>query len=135
MSQAEIDAIELRLIGADHRPWSLSQERDTNGKLFICKGSSKAIKRAMREAEMFVGKRNIPDKVMDDPIHDQNLVPTGYSPRIMQRELCIFYLGLNATEDMANFVAYAPDDIEKLLNEVRWLRKRCLLYTSDAADE
>lgn len=123
MSQAELDQIELRLVGCDHRPWRMSSEtaRDTNGRRFVSKGSGKAIKKVIREARMFTGK---PDPELLRGGVDPNDTPSGWDANKFVTTMALFTLTPNSTEDMANFVAHAPEDMEKLLNEVKWLRKR-----------
>lgn len=140
--QETLDAIELRLIGADHRPWRLATDMlDAHGKPHICKGSRKAHRKAewanlawskndpigklmnaqrVRELDHNKGREIKMEKcggISSDPpdIIDE----AGYL-----RSVALFSLCDQANNDMGEFVAHAPEDIEILLNEVKSMRAR-----------
>lgn len=102
VSQEVLDAIELRLIGADHRPWMLAPKlRDENGQPYIVRATGKAFKEA--QADHWI-------------THARGTWLIG--------DIALFKLCNQATSDMGEFVARAPEDIETLLNEVKSLRAR-----------
>lgn len=120
MSQTAIDEIELRLLGADHRPWVLDRNfYDINGRPLICKGSNKAHRKAEWASLAW-------DK--GDSKH-QGLAGEGKGPDAVDRasyikQVALFQLCDASSEDMGQFVANAPADIEALLAEVKRLRAR-----------
>lgn len=104
MPQSRIDEIELRLVGADFRPWKLERGvRDENGRALVCKASKNQHAKAAWSS------------LSNDP--KPNLFAYASS-------LSLFKLCGDATEDMGEFVAHAPDDIADLVEEVKRLRSR-----------
>jgi hypothetical protein len=143
VSQTQIDEIELRLTGVDHRPWVLDRSLyDENGRALICKGSKKSRNKAewgslAWDDHNAVGQdalsvdveraRNERDATLGlDPLSrpKQGRPPNVVDHRSYVKFLALFKLCDEATEDMAEFVAHAPQDVETLLNEVKFLRKR-----------
>lgn len=123
MSQTQIDEIELRLTGVDHRPWALNRSLyDENGRALICKGSRKAAKRAITTSAL--RDKGSVDLAYDGDVPENPADRVAFDPRLIVKSLALFKMCDEATEDMANFVAHAPDDVETLLNEVKFLRKR-----------
>ena len=103
ISRNRLDAIELRLLGADHRPWGFSREWKA-----VAKTSRKATRNAIQHG--IVG----PDKGEE----------TMVDKRVLQRELVLFSLENDATNDMGEFVANSPQDIEDLIAGVKFLQLR-----------
>lgn len=118
ISRTELDAIELRLIGVDHRPWRYDREWNV-----IVKASRKAAKKASVAAlrnpdgSPYVGRKYKdglePGEKEQEPV---------FSTREILEQLSLFNPHRNATADMAVFVAEAPEDIEKLINAVKFLQ-------------
>jgi len=117
-----LEEIELRLVGADHRPWLMSIPGgvDDEGRRFIMKGSKKAYKRAIRKGY---------DKAADIAVaHNYKLEEEMVHEPTMTAALAIFHRTENATDEMLDFVAHAPEDIEDLLREVTTLRSMLETY-------
>lgn len=136
MSQTQLDEIELRLAGADHRPWIVDRQLfDEAGRPLICKGSRKSRIKADWKSlawdgnkprggveEREIAARAAADKGVD-PLKN-GPPPNAIDERTYVKSLALFKLCDEATTDMADFVAHAPNDIETLLNEVKFLRHR-----------
>lgn len=124
MPAARLDEIELRLLGADFRPWGFADATIGAGGPHIVKASQKAVNRAFQKSAVDKKGNHIGGMVMTSGEFD----PTRNEPLINTHELVkivgIFKLVGDATADMGRFVAHAPRDIEDLLNEVKMLRKR-----------
>lgn len=114
-----IDEMRMRLIGVDHRPWALSPltNLDGEGRRMVIKASRKALKKAIvagsRSAEQITGNiitRETPD---DEVVFDRAAI---------QRSLTLFHRTDQATDDMLDFVAHAPEDVEELIREVDTLK-------------
>jgi hypothetical protein len=118
ISRAELDAIELRLIGCDHRPW----HHDPEWRI-IAKGSKKATRKAyigaMRQPD---GRPYVGPKFADGPEAGEKEHEHVLSRRDLLEALTLFKQHDNSTNDMAAFVANAPDDVEALLNAVKFLQ-------------
>lgn len=126
VAQEVLDAIELRLIGADFRPWALRKELcDEYGQPYICKASRKASIKAFETNKVWThGPKNKVPKDQDDRIQPDMEEPDAVDRAGFVRSLALFRLCSNASHDMGEFVAHAPEDIETLLNEVKGLRAR-----------
>lgn len=106
MSQTQLDEIELRLVGLDHRPWVLDRSiRDENGRALVCK-ASKRTRESVRYRQ------------------DLSVATASETQRLPVAQLALFKLCGDSTEDMGEFVAHAPEDMQLLLDEVKRLRKR-----------
>lgn len=122
-----LEEIELRLVGADFRPWGMSPREvvDDRGYQMICKTSQRAMKKAIRKSAQ-VGAQKLgvclDDVGPDDPICDA---------KVMQRELTLFHRTHNTTQEMFEFVMHAPEDIELLLRE----NKLLLMIAQKATEE
>lgn len=133
ITQTRLDEIELRLLGADHRPWAVSGEHfDENGRPLIVKASKKAARKAEWASLAFDGDKK-PDLDMKSRIANHTATtgavlplgaPTHVDARSYVRHLALFRLCDEASTDMGHFVAHAPQDIEDLLGEVKRLRAR-----------
>lgn len=138
ISQTQLDEIELRLAGADHRPWIVDRQLfDEAGRPLICKGSRKS--RTKAEWKSIAWDDSSPENPRRsesianaaamkgaDPLNSST---PGQPPNVIDhrtyiKALALFKLCDEATPDMADFVANAPNDIETLLNEVKFLRHR-----------
>jgi|KBSSwiStaDraftv2_1062776.scaffolds.fasta_scaffold311735_4 hypothetical protein len=132
MSQARIDEIELRLLGADHRPWHLHRQfTDESGRPIICKGSSKSWKKALNASQVFAGGQAAKDEhkqLVKDGLADRDMpdtgAPTHFNTADLRRGIALFKICQEATDEMGEFVAHAPQDVEDLLREVKFLRDR-----------
>lgn len=126
VSQEILDAIELRLIGVDHRPWILRPELcDEYGKPYICKGSRKALVKATEASRTWTPNANEKERKDHDPrIRPTEMEPDAINMRQLVSGLALFRLCDQANNDMGQFVAHAPEDIEVLLNEVKSSRAR-----------
>lgn len=132
MAQHRLDAIELRLVGCDHRPWRFYDSLlDGNGKPLVGKGSKKVFDRAANRARVTangepVAKpfvvRGSEEQGVDDDYFDTGRVRSGVG---------LFQLVGDATNDMAEFVANAPQDVDDLLTEVKFLRMRLEKSTAE----
>lgn len=132
--QEVLDAIELRLIGADHRPWSLAVDiQDENGKPYICKGSRKAHRKAewanlaWSENDNGAVAERLKHRTADVPVENlgnSRNPPNSIDPVGYLKSMALFRLCDQANNDMGEFVAHAPEDIEILLNEVKSMRAR-----------
>ena len=126
-----LEEIELRLVGADHRPWeiSLPQTVDDNGHRVVQKGSRKAMKRAVqagaRKGNEIRGKGHRLNSPEDPPTDLDE--PTIHIDT-MRNYLTLFRRTEQSTDEMLEFVAHAPDDIEDLLREVKTLRTMLKTY-------
>ena len=129
LPRQRLDEIELRLLGADHRPWVLGVQesmRDANGKALVMRYSNTATKKALNAS--LCTKNGIPtggiyhNKETEDFRKLEN--EEHVNPRVYRSELGIFQLCGQATDEMGDFVAHAPQDVEDLLNEVKFLRLR-----------
>jgi hypothetical protein len=119
ISQAKLEAIELRLIGADKRPWAVSgfNNLDQEGRRFIHKGGKKALIQAQRSAV----RTGSGATYSDDPQGEPLAFPTDQD---IDRKLILLHRTANATDDMLDFIVKAPDDVEVLLREVRRLQEQ-----------
>lgn len=138
IARHRLDEIELRLLGADHRPWVLnrSEMRDENGRFLICKGSRKAAKKAIGGSLVWMGDRYEDREQKDyaatkdaiaglDPLKNRPRdLATHVDPAVLRKHLALFKLCDQATDDMAEFVAHAPEDMEELVNGVKFLQMR-----------
>lgn len=122
MSQTQLDEIELRLAGADHRPWAVSRTWfDEAGRPLICKGSRSAAKKAINASATWSDSA---PATRDPETGRATDAANVVSRQSMAKHLALFKLCEEATVDMAEFVSHAPNDIETLLNEVKFLRHR-----------
>lgn len=130
--QETLDAIELRLIGADHRPWMLATDvYDENGRPYIFKGARKAHRKAewanlaWSENDNGATARDLKRRIADVPIEKSpGNPPNSIDHAGYLKSMALFRLCDQASNDMGEFVAHAPEDIEILLNEVKSLRAR-----------
>lgn len=113
-----LEDIELRLAGVDHRPWVLSQPVavDDEGRRFVSKGSRKAMKKAIqagaRQAELMTGK------VRSETPSEEWMCDR----KTLEMSIALFHRTGNATDDMMEFIAHAPEDVEDLLREAKVMR-------------
>ena len=126
ITKERLEQIELRLIGADHRPWTLNRRmHDENGRALICKGSRKAARKALNGALSWSDDMPLNDDDLNQGIsHTHGKQANAVDPRLMVQHLALFKMCSEATEDMAEFVANAPQDVEDLLEEVKRLRAK-----------
>lgn len=126
ISVQRLEEIELRLVGADHRPWAMSPPAslDDEGRRSIMKGSQKAAKKACQKAAQ-VGREKIAEggdkwtKKDRDQIKEwEKDGPIAHGPTL-RAELALFHRTHNATDDMLEFIVHAPEDVELLLREIR----------------
>lgn len=126
ITQDRLDKIELRLVGADHRPWELNRRiHDENGRSLICKASRKAGRKALEKSLTWNEEMPLAGDDERHGVHfEHGKQPNASDPRVAVQYLALFKMCSEATEDMADFVANAPQDIEDLLAEVKRLRSR-----------
>jgi len=120
MSQAALDAIELRLLGADHLPWGYQQSYR-----YVGKCSNKSLKKAIQHSSCDANGRQIfrseaPNRHETRADDDRDGVRFDVSK--VRAELELFRLAPDSTDEMGEFVAHAPADIEQLIGEVKFLR-------------
>ena len=117
-----LEEIELRLAGADHRPWGLSgfNALDDNGHRTIMrrsgKAQKKAIKAASRSADVrLVEKRNRGEitNAEYESMRDEGMVDAG----VIDKSLTLFRRTDLATNEMMEFIEHAPEAVEDLLRE------------------
>lgn len=116
-----LEDIELRLLGADHRPWMLSgpQGMDHAGRRMVLKGSKKAMKKATfkaHEAAIALGATPAEDLDINES------AGLRLDSATATKELALFFAGESTTEEMLSFVAHAPHDVELLVSEVKTLK-------------
>lgn len=102
ISRTKLDAIELRLIGVDQRPWAFSPQWRA-----VCRDSRKARRAAIQNSGIQ---------------HGENA--GKFDESVMRREMVLFSMENEATNDMGTFVANAPQDIEDLVAGVKFLQMR-----------
>lgn len=124
-----LEEIELRLIGADHRPWGLSglDGLDDEGRRTIMRRSRKAQKKAIQKASRVADVALIEGKWTEEELNEAGGGKGGpmvHGPTLY-KELVLFHRTEIATDDMLEFVANAPEDVEDLLREVKVLRMMC----------
>ena len=118
--QQRLDQIQLRLIGVDHRPWRLSPEEalDDEDRRTVMKGSKRAAKKAERKGFIAAANRGeVYDDGKEGPTTDTVDLDAVLS------HLVLFKRTQEATDDMLDFVAHAPEDVDDLLKEVFCLRE------------
>jgi len=124
-----IDEIELRLAGVDHRPWKVSHpsELDDEGRRTVTKGSARAIKKANRIG-LQVGAQTLEQSNVKTPGMDAAHPGRAFHPGSAMKAINLFHRTDNATDDMLDFIASAPEDVEELLREVKQLRIMATKY-------
>lgn len=121
LSQQRMDEISLRLLGADHRPWTLSPltNLDDEGRRTVNKNSHRAVKKAFQAgAKSAIRHKGAPAFGIDTTDENEILVDA----HAIAKFLVLFHRTDHSTDDMMEFVAHAPEDIEDLVREVQQLR-------------
>jgi hypothetical protein len=136
VTKERLEQIELRLIGADHRPWVLNRRvHDENGRALICKSSRSANRKAINASMKWEDGFGLhPDDAAQGVVPSIGPQPNAYDPRVLVQHLALFKMCSEATDDMAEFVANAPQDIEDLLEEVKRLRAKLRDVEKDRDD-
>lgn len=123
-----LEDMELRLIGVDHRPWAMSPPAsvDDEGRRMIMKGSQRASKKAFH-AGVKAGAEALGKHVDEGTYTQEDLAASGFGDGAvhgptMQKALALFHRTDHATDEMLEFIVHAPEDIEKLIREIRQLR-------------
>ena len=136
ITRERLEQIELRLIGADHRPWVLNRRmHDENGRALVCKGSRSASRKALNNSLSW--RDDMPlssDDEAQGVAHGHGKQPNAVDPRLIVQHLALFKMCSEATDDMAEFVANAPQDVEDLLEEVKRLRSKLRDVEKDRDD-
>lgn len=94
---------------------------DTEGRRMVTKGARRAEKKAVRASHQTAVERGAKAGHEIAPEDADN--DLRFDRRTILNALVLFTRTNNATDDMLEFIAHAPEDVEALLSEVSCLRQ------------
>ena len=103
MNPAQLENIELRLLGATHTPWQAYERA-------VVVAAQKELRKATKAARLR----------QEEPINTGTIEqPDLFNPDVLEQQTVVLEQGPLADTDTLRFVAHAPDDIQALVTAVR----------------